>query len=141
MARALRARLHPVGLLAALALAGPSAGLAPAQGRLRPPDFVACDRNHLTAFTGRVVSLVRASATTTLRMETDEGTTERFVVRHPGADATAWFHLGGAAFTAADWKALLPGGSLREGARATVWVCADEPNPAVDWEPLSLPSR
>lgn len=131
-------RVRSVRLLVALALAGASAALVSAQGRLRPPEFVTCDRNHLTSFTGRVVFLARASDTTTLRMETDESTKERFTVRHPGADATAWFYQGGAPFAAADWAALLPAGRLRAGARATLWVCADEPNPRVDWEASSL---
>jgi hypothetical protein len=126
-----------------------SAGLAPApvaspplvlvQGRLRPPALVTCDRNHLTSFTGKVVSLERSSASTTIRMETDEGTKETFALRHPGADATAWFFLAGKPFTPADWAALLPGGTLRAGARATVWVCSDEPNPRVDWAPSARP--
>ncbi len=115
-----------------------SASRASAQGRLRPPAFVTCDRNHLTSFTGRVVSLERSSDTTTLRMETDENTKEVFTLRHAGADATAWFYLAGTPFTPADWATLLPGGTLRAGARATVWVCTDEPNPRVDW---TLPDR
>jgi hypothetical protein len=112
-----------------------SPGVATAQGRLRPPDFVTCDRNHLTAFRGRVVSLERDRDSTTLRMETDENTKERFTLRHAGADAAAWFYLGGKPFNSTDWAVLLPEGRLRQGARATVWVCADEPNPKVDWEP------
>jgi hypothetical protein len=118
----------PVLVLLATTLVG-------AQGRIAPPPFVTCDRNDLTSFTGRVVSLERTSASTTLRMETDENTKEAFTLRHPGADATAWFFLAGKSFTPADWAALLPGGRLRAGARATVWVCTDEPNPKVDWAP------
>jgi len=127
-------RVPFVRLLLTLALVGAPAAVGSAQGRLRPPGFVTCDRNHLTSFTGRVVSLARDGDTTTLRMETDESTKERFILRHPGADATAWFTLGGIPFTAADWTALLPAGRLRAGARATVWVCTDELNPRVDWE-------
>jgi hypothetical protein len=129
-----RVRVRRVPLVVALVLAGAPAAVVPAQGRLRPPEFVTCDRNHLTSFTGRVVSLARGADSTTLSMETDESTKERFTIRHPGSDATAWFHLSGVPFTAADWAALLPGGHLRPGARARVWVCADEPNPHVDWE-------
>ncbi len=72
-----------------------SSSEAAAQGRLRPPAFVTCDRNHLTSFTGKVVSLERNRASTTIRIETDESTKETFTLRHPGADATAWFHAGG----------------------------------------------
>jgi hypothetical protein len=126
--------LLPSRLLAGLVLAGSVPLEAAAQGRLRPPDFVTCDRNQLTAFTGRVVSLVRGKDTTTLRMETDDGTKERIVLRHPGQDVGAWFYRDGRPFTAADWAVLQPEGRLRPGARATAWVCAAEPNPKVDWE-------
>jgi hypothetical protein len=134
MAEVFHMRVRSARLLLALVLAGEPAAIGSAQGRLRPPEFVTCDRNHLTSFSGRVVSLARASDTTTLRMETDESTKERFTLRHPGSEPTAWFYLGGVPFTAADWTALFPTGRLRAGARATVWVCADEPNPRVDWE-------
>ena len=95
-----------------------------------------CDRNQLTSFSGRVISLERASGSTKLRLASDEGTSERFTLKHPGSDASAWFYQGGVPFTAADWSALLPSGRLRPGARATVWVCANEPNPRVDWEAM-----
>jgi hypothetical protein len=114
-----------------------SSNIAAAQGRLRPPAFVTCDRNHLTSFSGRIVSLQRDHDSTTLRMETDENTKEHFTLRHPGAEVTAWFYIGGKPFTSTDWAALLHEGRLRQGARATVWVCADEPNAKVDWEPLA----
>ena len=65
-----------------------SSGVAVAQGRLRPPAFVTCDRNHLTSFSGRVVSFDRDDDSTTLRMETDESTKEHFAIRHAGADAS-----------------------------------------------------
>lgn len=110
-------------------------GSASRQGRLRPPPFVVCDRDQLTVFPGTVSSLARGDRETTLKMATDENTTERFTVRHPGADATASFFIGGKPFTRADWATLLPGGTLRTGARATVWVRRDEPNPQVDWAP------
>lgn len=129
-------------LVALLAMAAPvvTTAVTIAQGRLRPPAFVTCDRNELTSFTGKVVSLTRQADATTLRMDTDERTLERFTVRHPGADPSAWFFVGGKPFTPADWAALLPGGTLRAGARATVWVCAGQPNPMVDWAPAE-PSR
>lgn len=105
------------------------------QGRLGPPAFVTCDRNHLTAFAGKVVALTRGSDTTTLQMETDESTAERFAVRHPGADASAWFFMAGKPFTPADWATVLPGGKVPAGARATVWVCDGQTNPKIDWAP------
>lgn len=128
--------------IAAIALS--SVGLwvaASAQGRLRPPAFVTCDRNHLTSFTGRVIALSRGSGTTSLGLDTDERTREQFTLRHPGADASAWFYAAGRPFAPADWAALLPGGKLRVGTRATVWVCDNEANPRVEvtLSPLSQP--
>ena len=112
-------------LLASTALA--------AQGRLRPPSFVTCDRNQLTSFTGRVVSLSREADVTRLVMDTDDATRERLTIRHPKGDAAPWFYRAGQPFAARDWAVLLPGGTLRPDARATAWVCATEPNPRIDW--------
>jgi hypothetical protein len=103
-------------------------------GRLRPPEYVTCERNRLTSFTGRVVALDRGRDRTTLRMETDEATRESLTIRHPGGDARASFRMAGEPFAEADWAAILPAGRLRAGIRATAWVCADEANPKIDWE-------
>lgn len=119
--------------LVVLLLAAPTMG-AP-QPRLGPAPFVVCDRNHLTSFTGRIVSLTRGRERTTLAMRTDEATDERFAIAHAGRDASAWFFAGERPFTADDWASLLPNGRLRAGARATVWVCNHEPNPWVAVEP------
>jgi len=101
---------------------------------------VTCDRNRLTSYTGRVVSLERGHDRTIVRMETDESTREALVIRHPEGDALPHFRMAGEAFTEADWETILPAGQLRPGARATAWVCADEINPKVDWErPRSAP--
>lgn len=129
-----------LALLSSLAACATAPPVVLAQARLRPPAFVTCDRNHLTSFTGRVVSLERDAAKTTLRMRTDWATDEPFVVAHPGGDATRWFFLDGQPFSPADWTALLPEGRLRDGARATVWVCDDQPNPTVNWEPVRVSS-
>lgn len=126
-------RLRPLAVTSA-ALVAALPLLASAQGRLRPPGFVTCERNQLTSFTGEVVSLVRKADRTMLRMKTDEQTTERFTLRHPGQDASGWFYRAGVPFTQADWHALLPSGRLHPAARATVWVCAGEANPKVDWQ-------
>ncbi len=107
-----------------------------AQGRLRPPAFVTCDRNHLTSFTGKVVSLVaieRLDHACGWRPTRTRRSGSRCAI--PAQTRRAWFFVGGRPFTAADWPALLPGGRVRAGARATVWVCSDEPNPRVDWIP------
>jgi hypothetical protein len=118
--------------VAAIVLSSVASSPALAQGRLRPPAFVTCDRNHLTSFTGRVVTLSRDSETTKLRLDTDERTQEQFTLRHPGADASAWFYASGKPFAPGDWATLLPAGKLRPGTRVTIWVCDNEPNPKVD---------
>jgi hypothetical protein len=117
---------------AVLVLAG--AAWASAQGRLRPPAFVTCDRNHLTAFTGRVTRLQRADETTSLKMETDDATHESFTLHHARGEAQRGFFFGGKPFTEADWSEIATADGVKPGARATVWVCQDQPNPIVDWE-------
>ena len=114
-----------LGLLAASTVA--------AQGRLRPPAFVTCDRNQLTSFTGHVISLTRDTDSTRLVMDTDDATREQITVRHPKGDPAAWFYRSGQPFVQQDWAVLLPGGQLRSDARATAWVCATETNPRIDW--------
>ena len=116
-----------------LVLALLASSIVAAQGRLRPPAFVTCDRNQLTSFTGRVVSLSRDADATRLVMDTDEATREQITVSHPKGDATPWFYRTGQPFTQQDWAVLLPGGRLRSDARATAWVCATEANPRIDW--------
>ena len=110
-----------------------ASSIVAAQGRLRPPPFVTCDRNQLTSFTGRVVSLSRDADTTRLVMETDDSTREQITIRHPKGDPSAWFYRAGQPFAPQDWAVLLPGGRLRSDARATAWVCATETNPRIDW--------
>ena len=114
-----------------------AASTVAAQGRLRPPAFVTCDRNQLTSVTGRVVSLTRYADSTRVVIDTDDATREQITIRHPKGDAAAWFYRGGQPFGQHDWATLLPGGTLRPDARATAWVCATETNPKIDW---ALPS-
>lgn len=121
------------GAVRSLVLALLASSIVAAQGRLRPPAFVTCDRNQLTSFTGRVVSLSRDADATRLVMDTDEATKERLTIRHPKGDASAWFYRAGQPFAPEDWAVLLPGGRLRADARATAWVCATETNPKIDW--------
>ena len=117
------------GLLLALLVTS----IVTAQGRLGPPPFVTCDRNQLTSFTGRVVSLSRGADATRLVMDTDESTREQLTIRHPKGDASAWFYRAGQPFVAQDWAVLLPAGRLRPDARATAWVCSTQTNPRIDW--------
>ena len=110
---------------------------AEAQRRLRPPDSVTCDANHLTSFTGKILSYRRSAGRVHLRMRTDEATTESFTLRFPRTeDASRWFLLNSAAFKPGDWKLIERSRTrLRPNVRATVWVCDDNSTPIVDWRP------
>ncbi|HJR07518.1 MAG TPA: hypothetical protein VJ842_09690 [Pyrinomonadaceae bacterium] len=109
------------------------------QGRIRPPDSVTakCDPNHLTSFTGTVLSYSRSASRIYLRMRTDEETTESFTLKFArGADATKSFLLNGEEFKASDWSLIERSRyRLRPRMRATVWVCDDKSNPTIDWRP------
>ena len=105
--------------------------------RLRPPDSITCDPNHLTSFTGRVLSYKRSPARLRLRVRTDEQTTENFTLSFPKKeDAAKWFLIKGEPFKRSDWALIERRRySLRPRMRATVWVCDDGSNPIVDWRP------
>ena len=45
-------------------------------GRLRPPTTLACDRNHLTSYTGAVSGYRREADQTWLEISTDEDTVD-----------------------------------------------------------------
>jgi hypothetical protein len=109
------------------------------QGRIRPPDAVTakCDLNHLTSFTGTIRAYRRTASRLSLRIRTDEETTENFTLKFGrGADATKSFLLHGEEFKASDWSLIERSRyRLRANMRATVWVCDDKSNPVIDWRP------
>ena len=127
-------------VLWALLLAPPiaSSSLAQRAGRLRAPESFACDRNNLTVYTGVVISYQRRAGTTTLRIRTDEDTTERVSLTHPGSDdPSRFFRLRGEPFAPADWSRIESRkGVLRARTRAAAWVCSDG-RVLVDWGVLS----
>jgi len=105
------------------------------QGRLRPPASVTCDRNKLTAFSGKVTQWSRNDSGAQLRMDTDADTKESFSLRfEKNSLPEKLFLLEGQAFRTEDWnKVELSPGRLRMGIQATVWVCEGSANPVVDW--------
>jgi hypothetical protein len=108
-----------------------------AQRRIRPPDSIKCDYNHLTSFTGRILYYERRPGRVSLRMRTDEATTENFTLRfRKTEDAAKWFLMKGELFKQSDW-ALIERSRyrLRPRIRATVWVCDDGSKPIIDWRP------
>jgi hypothetical protein len=126
-------------ILSALLLVPAIAYGLPAQraGRQRAPESFTCDRNDLTVYTGVVVDYRRRTGTTTLRIHTDEDTTERVSLAHPGSDdPSRFFRMMGEPFTPADWSRIESRkGVLRAGTRAAAWVCSDG-RAMVDWGAL-----
>ena len=114
------------------------AGAEQGQGRQRAPESFACDRNNLTVYTGVVIGYQRRVGTTTLRIRTDEDTTEQVSLSHPGTDdPSRFFRMMSEPFTSADWNKIEERkGVLRAGTRAAAWVCTDG-RVMIDWGVLS----
>jgi hypothetical protein len=105
-----------------------------APGRARPPDAVTCPRNNLTLYAGRVTALDRGKDATTLTIATDWQTTERVSIRHSESpDPDKSFLIKGKPFAPADWDAIAPKGTLREGMRANAWICSEPKGAIVDF--------
>ena len=104
--------------------------------RLRPPEKITCSRDHLTSYSGKVLSMKRQRGSTRIRMQTDEETSEPFTLRHATDNPSECFLMWGETFSERDWKRIETGkNQLRPGLRATVWVCDNGGNPVVDWQP------
>ena len=105
--------------------------------RAAPPSPLTCDRNHLTSFTGRVVSYHRDKSRIALNVHTDEETDEKFSIPiETGDDGSKRFLMRGKTFTKSDWNVIeVSQSKLRPGMRAIVWVCDDGSAPVVDWRP------
>jgi hypothetical protein len=126
-------------LFVALFIFLPAAIGAGQRGRIRPPDLIKCDLDHLTSFTGTILSYRRSATRLTLRIRTDEATTENFTLKFAReADAVKSFLLHGEEFKASDWSLIERSRyRLRPTMRATVWVCENKKgsNPTIDWRP------
>ena len=105
--------------------------------RTRPPASLQCSRDHLTSFQGRILEYKRNQQDLSLRVRTDEETTESFTLKWgPSEKAETWLLLRGEAFKAEDWKQIESApGKLQEGMRVFVWVCDDGSKPVFDWRP------
>ena len=105
--------------------------------RVRPPASLKCTRDHLTAFQGRILSYTRGKQDISLRVRTDEETTESFSLKWAASEAPeTWFLMRGEGFKAGDWKLIESApGKLLDGTRIIVWVCDDGSKPVFDWRP------
>jgi hypothetical protein len=110
------------------------------QRRLAPPPGLACDADHITSFTGRVLSYSRRSDHIFIRVRTDEKTTEEFTIPYTQMeDLLKKFQLYGQSFSQeglekieSHWR------RDKRNVRATVWACYDNEwrNPSailIDW--------
>lgn len=125
----------------ALALAGPTIAQPPEslvrEGRMIPPARLACPRDQLTSYTGEAIEFTREPGVTAIIIHTDWDTTETVLIKHPGTNnPSARFLVGGRPFSHDDWALIESAhGELREGLRATAWVCGDGVTPVVvDWQ-------
>ncbi len=111
--------------------------LANESQRVAPPSPLGCNRNHLTSFIGKVISYRRQPQKISLRVRTDDATTENFVLEFDKVeDAMRHFLLRAETFKASDWSAIeVSSGKLRPGMRVIVWVCDDGSKPVFDWRP------
>jgi hypothetical protein len=105
--------------------------------RPRPSPSLKCSRDHLTVFQGRILEYKRSPQEITLRVRTDEETTESFSLKWAASEkAETWFLLRGEGFKEADWKRIESApGKLHDGTRISVWVCDDGSKPVLDWQP------
>jgi hypothetical protein len=105
--------------------------------RARPPDALKCSRDNLTSFQGRILEYKRGPQELSLRVRTDEETTESFTLKWGTAEKIeTWLLLRGESFKAEDWKQVeSAAGKLHEGMRIIVWACEDGSKPVFDWRP------
>ncbi len=106
------------------------------RGRIRPPAAVTCNRNNLTAYSGKVVEFTKRPGRVDLTIETDWDTTEKVALTHSrGSDPIRWFLFNGKKFKPGDWKELNRiQSTYPDGFRATAWVCNDGRKPIIDWQ-------
>ena len=125
-----------LALLALALAAGASTALARPAGRVMPPAQLRCDPNQLTSYFGKVTAYKRGKARVWLRIATDYDTVEEVTAVDPAEkDPANLFLYQGRKFVSADWQRIeRKPGVLREGTRATAWVCSDgKTPPLIDW--------
>jgi hypothetical protein len=109
--------------------------------RLAAPSGLDCDRDHITSFTGRVLAYSRQAGQISIRVRTDEGTTENFTISYAQAqELLKRVKLNGQKLRQeelekieARWR------REKRSVRVTVWACYDKDwrKPAavlIDWQ-------
>ena len=62
--------------------------------RIRPPEKINCSRDHLTSYTGKVLSMKQQRGSTRIWMRTDEETSEQFTLRDATDNPSEYFWCG-----------------------------------------------
>lgn len=106
--------------------------------RLAVPDYVDCERNALTSWSGAVSDYLRTEGGIRLEMATDFGTKERLDLSLADRELLlSRLRLRGRPFKPSDWQLIEDAnGNIQQGIRATIWICADqEVLPIINWQP------
>lgn len=115
----------------------PAAASSGRGARLAPPAAVACDRNKLTVYSGKITKYSRRKGRTTITIATDWDTTETVTLRHKGDDPSRDYVVLGTPFTPSDWNRVeSKKGVLHPGLRANAWVCSGG-RTVIDWQPAA----
>ena len=106
--------------------------------RLAVPDYVDCERNALTSWSGEVTDYLRAEGRIRLEMATDFDTKERLDLNLVDQDRLlSRLRIKGRTFKPSDWPLIEDAnGNIQQGIRATIWICAEqEVLPIINWQP------
>jgi len=105
--------------------------------RLMVPEYVSCNRNQLTSWTGPITAYNHSLGTTQFTVITDDGTLERLSLEYEKeSELMDQYFLNGKSFVESDWQHIESAEQqLLSGIRATVWLCLDEAvHPVVNWQ-------
>ena len=113
---------------------------ARAPARVMPPSDLACDRNDLTSYNGRVIAYHRTADRLSITILTDWETQE--VLQVPMDTVRHSFVVRGRRLAKPDWAAIEQSATeAHAGLRVIAWVCLDERTPPVlDWRPAQPPA-
>lgn len=111
--------------------------------RTIPPPSLACPRNQLTSYDGRVFDYGRKTSGLRLRIHTEWDSEESVALALTGPALIAQLRIDGRAFSEDDWARIESApGELRDGVDVIAWVCEDPRIlPVVDWRPAFSPAR
>ncbi|MGS2719611.1 hypothetical protein [Paraglaciecola aestuariivivens] len=108
--------------------------------RLLVPDYVSCERNHLTSWVGFVSKFKLTENKLEISIATNEQTLEQLTLEFSSeAELLTHFYLNGEKFSPSDWQSITTSDKqLIAKTRAVVWICLDDSKPPViNWRSSS----